>query len=74
MRGGNLISPCPPHQDGKRSAQFEHTLLITETGVDILTARTADSPATSVWFESVDGKVDINGIENVSMATSITPK
>jgi methionyl aminopeptidase len=24
--------------DGKRSAQFEHTLLVTETGVEILTA------------------------------------
>jgi methionyl aminopeptidase len=30
--------------DGKRSAQFEHTLLVTETGVEILTARLADSP------------------------------
>ncbi|ESO89064.1 hypothetical protein LOTGIDRAFT_228994 [Lottia gigantea] len=26
-------------QDGKRSAQFEHTLLVTETGCDILTQR-----------------------------------
>ncbi|CAG8526840.1 944_t:CDS:10 [Paraglomus occultum] len=25
--------------DGKRSAQFEHTLLVTETGVEVLTAR-----------------------------------
>ena len=24
--------------DGKRSAQFEHTLLVTDTGVEILTA------------------------------------
>ncbi|KAM5484310.1 Methionine aminopeptidase 1 [Microsporum audouinii] len=30
--------------DGKRSAQFEHTLLVTEDGVDILTARLPDSP------------------------------
>ncbi|CAH0056771.1 unnamed protein product [Clonostachys solani] len=30
--------------DGKRTAQFEHTLLVTETGVEILTARDADSP------------------------------
>ncbi|KYQ90527.1 methionine aminopeptidase 1 [Tieghemostelium lacteum] len=29
--------------DGKRSAQFEHTLLITETGVEVLTARTKGS-------------------------------
>jgi len=30
-------------QDGQRSAQFEHTLLITETGCEILTARTDSS-------------------------------
>lgn len=30
--------------DGKRSAQFEHTLLITEDGCEILTARLEDSP------------------------------
>ena len=26
-------------QDGKLSAQFEHTMLVTETGVDVLTRR-----------------------------------
>ncbi|KAI0505178.1 methionine aminopeptidase 1 [Xylaria bambusicola] len=30
--------------DGKRTAQFEHTLLVTETGVEILTARNETSP------------------------------
>jgi methionyl aminopeptidase len=30
--------------DGKRCAQFEDTLLVTETGVEVLTARKADSP------------------------------
>eukprot|EP00181_Compsopogon_caeruleus_P002996 CAMPEP_0184678370 /NCGR_PEP_ID=MMETSP0312-20130426/1105_1 /TAXON_ID=31354 /ORGANISM="Compsopogon coeruleus, Strain SAG 36.94" /LENGTH=342 /DNA_ID=CAMNT_0027127061 /DNA_START=935 /DNA_END=1963 /DNA_ORIENTATION=+ len=30
--------------DGKRSAQFEHTLLITEDGVERLTGRLPDSP------------------------------
>ena len=30
--------------DGKRSAQFEHTLLITDDGVEALTGKTADSP------------------------------
>eukprot|EP00049_Salpingoeca_infusionum_P025307 m.18513 g.18513 ORF g.18513 m.18513 type:complete len:395 (-) comp7892_c0_seq1:2267-3451(-) len=39
--------------DGKRSAQFEHTLLVTETGVEILTARTKDSPSGPMWFETV---------------------
>ncbi|XP_031436222.1 methionine aminopeptidase 1 isoform X3 [Clupea harengus] len=30
-------------RDGKRSAQFEHTLLVTETGCDILTRRLEDN-------------------------------
>ncbi|KAJ9130824.1 Methionine aminopeptidase [Pleurostoma richardsiae] len=30
--------------DGKRSAQFEHTMLVTEDGVEVLTARKPDSP------------------------------
>ena len=30
--------------DGSRTAQFEHTLLITEEGVEVLTARAEDSP------------------------------
>jgi len=35
--------------DGKRSAQFEHTLLVTDIGVDILTARTPQS--VPLWWE-----------------------
>ena len=34
--------------DGKRTAQFEHTLLVTEDGVDVLTAPGAVSP-TAPW-------------------------
>lgn len=34
--------------DGKPSAQFEHTLLVTEDGVEVLTARTATSPGGAV--------------------------
>jgi methionyl aminopeptidase len=30
--------------DGQRSAQFEHTILITETGNEVLTARKETSP------------------------------
>lgn len=30
--------------DGKRSAQFEHTLLITDSGVDVLTGKIESSP------------------------------
>lgn len=31
--------------DGKRSAQFEHTMMITPTGVEVFTAHLPDSPA-----------------------------
>lgn len=41
-------------RDGKRSAQFEHTLLVTESGVDILTKRTAKSQR-FWWEERQDG-------------------
>ena len=34
--------------DGKRSAQFEHTLLITPDGVEALTCKTESSP-TQFW-------------------------
>lgn len=30
-------------RDGKRSAQFEHTLLVTETGCEIMTRRLEDN-------------------------------
>jgi methionyl aminopeptidase len=36
--------------DGRRSAQFEHTLMVTEDGVDVLTARTSNSEA--FWWEA----------------------
>lgn len=36
-------------EDGKRSAQFEHTLLVTEDGCEVLTARLKDSP--KFWWE-----------------------
>ncbi|KAK3019557.1 hypothetical protein RJ639_004398 [Escallonia herrerae] len=38
--------------DGKRSAQFEHTLLVTETGVEVLTARLPTSPNVFPWLKS----------------------
>lgn len=34
--------------DGKFSAQFEHTLLVTEDGVEVLTARLENSPGGKV--------------------------
>lgn len=39
MRGSVVIRHNVCVQDGKRSAQFEQTLLVTETGCDILTLR-----------------------------------
>ena len=35
--------------DGKRSAQFEHTILITEDGCEILTARNENSPELEIF-------------------------
>ena len=37
--------------DGAPSAQFEHTFLVTETGVDILTARPGAPTDHMVWDE-----------------------
>ncbi|XP_050154283.1 methionine aminopeptidase 1A-like [Malus sylvestris] len=38
--------------DGQRSAQFEHTLLVTETGVEVLTARLPSSPKVFPWLNA----------------------
>ncbi|KAK5111154.1 hypothetical protein LTR62_005354 [Meristemomyces frigidus] len=51
--------------DGSRTAQFEHTLLVTETGVEILTARTADSPGGPVEMP-VPSNGEANGVANGS--------
>eukprot|EP00897_Mesotaenium_endlicherianum_P005562 jgi/Mesen1/5033/ME000025S04431 len=39
-------------RDGKRSAQFEHTLLVTEGGCEVLTARLSSSPQIFPWANS----------------------
>ncbi len=55
--------------DGKRSAQFEHTLLVTETGVDILTARTERS--VPFWWEAPNSTTpDGKAIENKTGAAA----
>jgi methionyl aminopeptidase len=38
--------------DGKRSAQFEHTILVTETGFDILTKR--EDEAVMQWKDELN--------------------
>ncbi|KAF2022255.1 methionine aminopeptidase 1 [Aaosphaeria arxii CBS 175.79] len=43
-------------QDGTRTAQFEHTLLVTEDGVEILTARLPDSPGGAVPMPVANGE------------------
>ena len=45
-------------KDGKPSAQFEHQLLMGENGVEVLTARTPDSPP--LWWE-VPGALNQDG-------------
>ena len=51
-------------QDGSRTAQFEHTLLVTENGVEVLTARLPDSPGGPVEMPpeaETDGEVTATG-------------
>jgi methionyl aminopeptidase len=35
--------------DGKRSAQFEHTILVTDSGCELLTARVGASRHAMTW-------------------------
>ncbi len=37
-------------EDGKRSAQFEHTLIVTKDGCEVLTKRLETSPP--LWWET----------------------
>ena len=69
-------------QDGKRTAQFgesprpfalfgclppvEHTLLVTESGVEILTARFPDSPGGPISMPAVE----VNGVNGVNGANT----
>ena len=54
-------------QDGRWTAQFEHTLLVTETGVEVLTARKEDSPGGPVEMPKVDEeKNGVNGVNGVN--------
>ncbi|RYP73125.1 hypothetical protein DL769_004286 [Monosporascus sp. CRB-8-3] len=51
--------------DGKRTAQFEHTLLVTETGVEVLTAANANSPGGPVPMPTTtNGTAEANGTSN----------
>jgi len=46
-------------KDGKRSAQFEHTMVVTEDGVEVLTGRIAgQTPAGPHWFQDLDDYVE----------------
>lgn len=47
--------------DGNRSAQFEHTFLVTETGVEILTARPGTSRKEMVWNEEMENHLQRPG-------------
>ena len=55
--------------DGSKTAQFEHTLLVTEDGVEVLTARLEDSPGGAVEMPAVNGATlhtngEMNGVTN----------
>ena len=46
--------------DGKRSAQFEHTIVVTEKGCEVLTARLPESPP--LWWEKEEVATKLNGL------------
>ena len=54
-------------RDGKRSAQFEHTLLITETGVEAFTGRL---PTSNPFFWELDGKPSYTGVQGSAPVSS----
>lgn len=58
--------------DGSLSAQFEHTLLVTEDGVEVLTARLPDSPGGPVPMPATNGEANggANGEANGEPAQS----
>jgi methionyl aminopeptidase len=44
---------------GKKSAQFEHTMVVTETGVEVLTARVpGQTPSGPHWFQDVEAAAE----------------
>ena len=53
--------------DGKRSAQFEHTIIVTDKGCEILTARLPDSPP--LWWEKEEVSAQMNGL-HVNQSTA----
>ncbi len=55
--------------DGKKTAQFEHTLLVTETGVEVLTARLENSPGGPVAMPKANGEANgVNGLKEETKA------
>lgn len=42
--------------DGSLTAQFEHTMMVTEEGVEVLTARLPDSPGGPVPMPQLNGE------------------
>ena len=54
-------------RDGKRSAQFEHTLLITETGVEAFTGRL---PTSNPFFWELEGKPSYTGVQGSAPVSS----
>ena len=50
-------------RDGKRSAQFEHTIIITDDGCELLTARVGASRTAMIWDEIFMGPLAIKNVD-----------
>jgi methionyl aminopeptidase len=61
-------------KDGKRSAQFEHTFLVTETGCEILTAIPGTSRTEMVWDDALEAKLQRPGSGAPSTSKTEAPK
>lgn len=60
--------PCLYHAVLDTNRPSEHTLLVTEDGVEILTARLPDSPGGPISMPIEDGEKVENGEKNTEVA------
>ena len=58
-------------EDGQRSAQFEHTLVITPTGCELLTGRLPTSPP--LWWEAQEAEAEAAQQQGLAAGEAAAP-
>lgn len=61
-------------RDGKRSAQFEHTFLVTETGCEVLTAHPGTSRKEMIWDDALEARLTRPGSKKMRILNEQRPK